>query len=145
MTRDLYAGRYYQLAETICSPSPIQRPRPKTLVGGSGERKTLRLVAQYADACNLFARDPAVVAHKLDVLARHCDSVGRDPATIQKTILVVGNNPLDDVDAFVSSMDEYARLGVEFAEVMPIGPDPVAFVSGLGDKVVPRLADLGAA
>ena len=140
-----YAGRYYQLAETICSPPPIQRPRPKILVGGSGERKTLRLVAEYADACNLFARDPAVVAHKLEVLARHCDSAGRDPATIEKTILVVGSNPLDDVDAFISRMDEYARLGVELAEVVPIGPDPVAFVSELGEQVVPRLADLGAA
>ena len=105
-----YAGRYYQLAETICSPPPIQRPRPKILVGGSGERKTLRLVAHYADACNLFARDPAVVAHKLEVLARHCESVGRDPATIEKTILVVGNNPLDDVDAFVSRMEESLGL-----------------------------------
>ena len=140
-----YAGRYYRLAETICSPLPVQRPRPKILVGGSGERKTLRLVAQYADACNLFARDSAVVAHKLEVLARHCDSAGRDPATIEKTILVVGENPLDDVDAFISRMDEYARLGVELAEVVPIGPDPVAFVSELGERVVPRLADLSAA
>jgi F420-dependent oxidoreductase-like protein len=140
-----YAGRYYQLAETICSPHPIQSPRPKILVGGSGERKTLRLVAQYADACNLFARDPAVVAHKLEVLARHCDSAGRDPATIEKTILVVGSNPLEDVEAFISSMEEYARLGIELAEVVPTGPDPVAFVSELGERVVPRLADLSAA
>ena len=140
-----YAGRYYQLAETICSPHPVQRPRPKILVGGSGERKTLRLVAQYADACNLFARDPAVVAHKLEVLARHCDRAGRDPATIEKTILVVGSNPLEDVEAFISSMEEYARLGVELAEVVPIGPDPVAFVSELGERVAPRLADLSAA
>jgi F420-dependent oxidoreductase-like protein len=108
-----YAGRYYELAETICSPPPIQKPRPRILVGGSGERKTLRLVAQYADACNLFAQDPAVVAHKLEVLARHCDSVGRDPATVQKTILAVGANPVDDVDGFISGMEYYAGLGVE--------------------------------
>jgi F420-dependent oxidoreductase-like protein len=56
-----YQGRYYELAETICSPRPIQKPRPRILVGGSGERKTLRLVAQYADACNLFAVEPAVI------------------------------------------------------------------------------------
>src|SRR3954470_5681066 len=49
-----YEGKYYQLAETICSPRPIQRPRPRILIGGGGERKTLRLVARYADACNLF-------------------------------------------------------------------------------------------
>ena len=74
-----YEGRHYQLAETICSPPPISSPRPRVLVGGSGERKTLRLVAQYADACNLFAFVPADVAHKLEVLSQHCDTQGRDP------------------------------------------------------------------
>jgi F420-dependent oxidoreductase-like protein len=140
-----YEGRYCQLTETICSPPPIQQPRPKILVGGSGERKTLRLVAQYADACNLFARDPAMVAHKLEVLARHCDTVGRDPATIEKTILAVGGNPLDDVDAFVAGMEQYARLGVDLVEVAPLGPDPVRFVTELSEKVVPRLAELSPA
>jgi F420-dependent oxidoreductase-like protein len=137
-----YQGRHYQLAETICSPPPVQKPRPKILVGGGGERKTLRLVAQYADACNVFARDPAVVAHKLEVLARHCDTAGRDPATIEKTILAVGVNPLDDVDGFIANMDEYARRGVELVEVVPAGPDPVAIVNQLGEHVVPRLAEL---
>jgi F420-dependent oxidoreductase-like protein len=139
-----YEGRHYQLAETICSPPPIQKPRPRILVGGSGERKTLRLVAQYADACNLFAPEPAVVAHKLDVLARHCDAVGRDPATIEKTILTVGGDPLHDLDAFIASMDQYARLGVELVDLVPAGPDPVALVTRLGEQVVPRLAELGA-
>jgi F420-dependent oxidoreductase-like protein len=139
-----YEGRHFQLAETICSPPPIQKPRPKILVGGSGERKTLRLVAQYADACNLFAPEPALVAHKLEVLARHCDAVGRDPATIQKTILTMGGNPLDDVDAFIASMEDYARLGVELVDVVPTGLDPVAMVSQLGEQVVPRLGQLGA-
>ena len=89
-----YEGRHYRLAETICSPRPISRPRPTILVGGSGERKTLRLVARYADACNLFAPDPEVVAHKLEVLARHCDAESRDPADIEKTILGFAD-PLD--------------------------------------------------
>ena len=73
-----YEGAHYQLAETLCSPPPVSSPRPRILIGGSGERKTLRLVATYADACNLFG-DAATVAHKLDVLRRHCDDVGRDP------------------------------------------------------------------
>jgi F420-dependent oxidoreductase-like protein len=137
-----YDGRHYQLAETICSPPPIQQPRPRILVGGSGERKTLRLVAQYADACNLFAPDPAVVAHKLDVLARHCDAVGRDVATVQKTILAVGSDPLRDVDSFLATMEEYARLGVELVDLVPMGPDPVGTVTRLAELVVARLDQL---
>ena len=136
-----YDGKYYQLAETICSPRPLQQPAPKILVGGSGERKTLKLVARYADACNLFAADPATVAHKLDVLARHCEAEGRDPATIATTILGFGN-PLDDVDAFISSMEGYAKLGVSLVEVMPTGPDPAAFATELGEKVVPKLKEV---
>jgi F420-dependent oxidoreductase-like protein len=138
-----FEGRHYLLAETICEPRPIQQPRPRILVGGGGERKTLRLVARYADACNLFAPEPALVARKLEVLAGHCEDAGRDPATVEKTILAVRHDPLADVDAFVAAMDEYARLGVELVEVTPRGPDPLAFVTRLGEEVVPRLAALG--
>jgi F420-dependent oxidoreductase-like protein len=139
-----YRGRHYQLAETICSPRPVRQPRPKILVGGSGERKTLKLVAQYADACNLFAPDPEVVAQKLEVLARHCDAESRDPATIRKTILGF-SDPVADVDGFLREMERYAALGVELVEVMPPGPDPAAWASRLGERVVPELANLGPA
>jgi hypothetical protein len=81
------------------------------------------------------------VAHKLDVLARHCDAEGRDPDTIQKTILGFAN-PLDDVDAFITSMEEYAKLGVTLVEVMPLVPDPAAWVTQLGERVVRQLAEL---
>jgi F420-dependent oxidoreductase-like protein len=137
-----YHGRHYQLAETICSPRPIQKPSPKIVVGGGGERKTLRLVARYADACNLFAFDPAVVAHKLDVLAGHCEAEGRDAARIEKTIVWALSNPLDDVNGFIASMGEYAKLGIELVEVMPIGPDPAAWVADLTAQVVPKLREL---
>jgi len=136
-----YHGRHYQLEETICSPRPIQQPGPKIMVGGSGERKTLRLVAQYADACNLFATSPDVVAHKLEVLDRHCEAEGRDPATIQKTTLGFGN-PLDDIDGFLRSMEEYAKLGIELVEIMPLVPDPAAWVTEIGQAVVTRMAEL---
>jgi alkanesulfonate monooxygenase SsuD/methylene tetrahydromethanopterin reductase-like flavin-dependent oxidoreductase (luciferase family) len=73
-----YQGRHYQLAETLCVPMPLSRPPPPILIGGGGERKTLRLVARYADACNLFASSPEDIAHKQDVLRAHCEAEGRD-------------------------------------------------------------------
>ena len=135
-----FEGRHYQLAETVCSPKPVQQPRPPVLIGGSGERKTLRLVARYADACNLFAPDPAVVARKLQVLEEHCADVGRDPAEISRTILAFAS-PLDDVRGFLSQMEQYAALGVDLVEVMPL-VDPVGTVRRLGAEVVPSLSQL---
>ena len=137
-----FVGTHYQLQETICSPRPVQSPRPRILVGGSGEQKTLRLVARYADACNLFAAEPAEVAHKLEVLDRHCADEQRDPATITRTILAM-SDPLADIDGFLASMEEYAALGIQMVDVMPLVEDPVAFVSRLGDEVIPRLAQIG--
>ena len=137
-----YEGKHYQLAETICSPRPIQQPRPKILIGGGGERKTLKLVARYADACNLFAMGTAEVQRKLDILERHCEDEGRDPAEIRKTILA-GANPLDDPDAFFASMEEYARLGFDLVEVRDAAPDPVSVITELGEKIVPRLREIG--
>ncbi|MGO9030037.1 MAG: LLM class F420-dependent oxidoreductase [Acidimicrobiales bacterium] len=136
-----YAGRYYHLAETICSPRPIQQPAPRILIGGSGEQKTLRLVARYADACNLFAADPSVVAHKLEVLARHCDAEDRDPSAIEKTILALVD-PLNDPDAFLASMGEYAGLGIDKVWISPLVPDPAAWVTQVTEQVLPRLRDL---
>src|SRR5512145_2323097 len=136
-----FDGKHYQLAETICSPPPISSPRPRILVGGGGERKTLRLVARHADACNLFASSPDDVAHKLEVLARHCDDEGRDPAEIDRTILAMAD-PTDDPDGFVAAMADYAKLGVTTVEVMPAG-DPVAFTTQVAERIVPALADLG--
>lgn len=83
-----FAGKHYQLADPLSSPQPLSQPHPPILIGGSGERKTLRLVAQYADACNLFMRAGIDgLRAKLDVLKRHCAAVGRDYAAIEKTSL----------------------------------------------------------
>jgi F420-dependent oxidoreductase-like protein len=81
-----FSGKHYRIEEALNSPRPIQPGGPPILIGGSGERKTLRLVARYADGCNLFG-DAATVKHKLDVLRKHCEDVGRDPAEITKTRL----------------------------------------------------------
>lgn len=85
-----FAGKHYQLAEPINSPQPLSQPHPPILIGGGGEKKTLRLVAQYGNACNLFAfAGLDQVKHKLDVLKGHCDAVGRDYAEIERTALGV--------------------------------------------------------
>jgi F420-dependent oxidoreductase-like protein len=86
-----FEGRHYRLERPLCSPLPLQKPHPPIMVGGAGERRTLRMVAQYGDACNLFAYgDLAVLDHKLRVLRGHCDAVGRPYAEIEKTTLGLG-------------------------------------------------------
>ncbi|AOS62936.1 LLM class F420-dependent oxidoreductase [Actinoalloteichus hymeniacidonis] len=136
-----FDGKHYRLAETLCSPQPINRP--KVLIGGGGERKTLRLVAQYGDACNLFASSVEEVEHKLAVLRRHCDDLGRDYTTIQKTILAGGLQPDPGThDEFVRQMAGYAGLGVHRVIVMPTGGLPAAWIDGVA-PIVPKLAELG--
>jgi F420-dependent oxidoreductase-like protein len=81
-----FNGKYYQIRNAYCNPKPIQKPSPPILVGGSGERKTLKIVAKYADACNLFG-SPETVRKKLNILKEHCKSVGRDYNSILKTKL----------------------------------------------------------
>jgi len=140
-----FEGKHYRLAETLCAPQPIQRPRPPILIGGAGEKKTLRLVAQYADVWNisLAAGPPDETRHKLDVLNRHCDDVGRDPVDIRKTVGILVD-PLADVDGFVSTAAEYAALGFDLVNVIPLPhiTDPAGFVSRLGEEVVPKLAQV---
>ena len=133
-----FEGRHYQLAETICSPPPVQQRVP-VMVGGSGERKTLRLVAQHADACNLFATSPDEVRHKIEVLDRHCDDVGRNPAEVTRTI-ITSDDPFDD--DFLPAMAAYAALGVEQVWCGPNDDDPTGWVERVCEQVLPRLQDL---
>ncbi len=142
-----YTGRHYRLAETLNSPQPLQK-RPSIMIGGSGEKKTLRLVARYADASNIFAGPQigsAEIARKLDVLADHCMREGTDFEAIAKTVLWVVPVATDAAAgaAFVEGMREYAALGIEQVHVMPFATDPVAFVEALGAHVVGGLSALG--
>ena len=142
-----YHGRHYTLAETINVPQPIARPHPPIMIGGGGERKTLRLVAQYADACNLFAGPqvgPDAVAAKLQVLASHCRDVGTDVDAIRKTILWVGPLETDAAGgrAFVETMKAYREVGIEEVHVMPGPGDPVAYVHAIGQHVLPTLSEV---
>ncbi len=137
-----FEGKHYQLAETVCTPKPIQDGGPPIFIGGSGERKTLRLVAKNADACNLYGFDPDEMKHKIDVLDAHCADVGRDPGEVRRTALA-GGNPFDDLDAFLQKMDAYAGIGIDQVWVMPPAEDPVGHVERLCEEVLPRLRDLG--
>lgn len=137
-----YNGKHYQLAETVCEPQPIRRP--PILIGGSGEKKTLRLVAHYADIWNTTDSEPDVLKHKIDVLTRHCDNVGRDPADVRKTLGLFAD-PFADPDGYLKNLEGYAELGVEMINIGPVPgtPDPVGFVQRFGDELMPRLAQIG--
>lgn len=135
-----YAGTHYRLAEPVNVPPPVQSP-PPIMIGGSGEKKTLRMVAQYADACNIFGDTPEAVGHKLDVLRGHCDRLGTDYDAIEKT-MIVGTDPTEDPDAFLRSMEPFAELGISMITVGPAGDDPVAWTTTMCQDLVPRLAEL---
>jgi F420-dependent oxidoreductase-like protein len=136
-----YDGRHYQLAETRCVPPPISKPRPPIMIGGGGETKTLRLVARYADMCNVFATTPAEVAHKLEVLRQHCETEGRDYDSIEKTALAT-RPALTDVDSFLADVNEYAALGVTEIQIMP-DRHPVEFIERVAEQVAPRVVAIG--
>ncbi|HEV7762353.1 MAG TPA: LLM class F420-dependent oxidoreductase [Acidimicrobiales bacterium] len=136
-----YEGRHYRLEETLCRPAPVSRPRPRILIGGGGERKTLRLVAQYADACNLMGT-PDEVAHKIDVLRRHCDAVGRDPAEIEVTAMFRNLPPEPSVDDVVRSAEAFAAIGVSTLVTGAIGDDPAGWLEATLGPAMDRIAAL---
>ena len=136
-----FEGEHYRLAETICRPRPLQAPRPPILIGGGGERKTLRLVARYGDACNLFDLGTDEVARKIDVLRGHCADVGRDPGEIDVTV----TTPFDAAarpDEFLEQMRAYAAVGVGQVWVNVPPADPTGFVEAVCERVLPDLATL---
>ena len=156
-----FNGVHYQLAEPICQPRPVSRPHPKILVGGTGEQKTLRLVAQYADACNFLLRDQGAdfVRQKLDVLKAHCDVVGRDFSEIEITTMG-GFRPLSrsGAESTMSPQQAIDRCGMLANEgvdqvILPIGavdaPESrdvvardiipaIASIQPAGRKIVPQ-------
>ncbi len=136
-----YEGTHYRLAETVNVPPAYQRPHPPILVGGSGEKKTLRLVAQYAQMCNIFGEGPDAVARKLDILRGHCESVGTDYDAIEKSVITMADSQADP-DAFLREMEAYAAVGVDTVTLVPGGDDPVAWTTNVVEKVLPRLADI---
>ncbi len=117
-----YEGKHYQLARPINSPQAVQKPHPPILIGGGGERKTLKLVAQYGDACNLFARlPPPELKRKLDILREHCAAIGRPYEEIEKTTLSSyrltrdGRNGSTTPTALLEHLAQLAELGIDQA------------------------------
>ncbi len=137
-----YQGKHYQLAEPINHPQPISKPHPPILIGGGGEKKTLRFVAQYADACNLFLRDDLETPHhKLDVLKRHCDSVGRDFNEIERTATVWIDPAQQSPQAIIAFCRSAADLGFEHMMAIVPGIYSMRPLEILAREVIPAIAE----
>ncbi|MFF4361397.1 LLM class F420-dependent oxidoreductase [Streptomyces sp. NPDC001604] len=138
-----FEGKHYELAETLCVPEPVSSPHPEIMIGGGGEKKTLRLVARYGDACNLFATSPEEVRHKLDVLRGHCEAEGRDYDRIRKTVAYMGESATaGDLDAFTRDISGYTKLGLDTVILVPRLGEPAAWIESFAAPAVQRLAGL---
>jgi alkanesulfonate monooxygenase SsuD/methylene tetrahydromethanopterin reductase-like flavin-dependent oxidoreductase (luciferase family) len=137
-----YTGKHYRLERTLNVPAALSKPHPPILIGGTGEQKTLRLVARYAQACNLFPV-PDVV-QKLDVLRGHCDREGRDYDEIEKTVIFpfdVGPNG-ERIGETIDALRQRARQGFQVAHGGVVGVSRITPLEVIGREVVPAVADL---
>jgi len=130
-----YEGKHYHLARTLNSPQPLRRV--PVLIGGSGERKTLRLVAQYADACNLFPAPD--LDRKLDVLRQHCADVGRDYDEIRKTVMLPLDAGVDGsrADELLAQLEQLAKLGIEHVHGWVPQVATIRPLEALAERVIP--------
>ncbi len=140
-----YKGKYYHLERTLCSPLPLSKPHPPIMIGGGGEKRSLRLVAQYADACNLFARmGDETLRHKLDVLKRHCDEVGRDYSAIERTTLGtvwLAPDKMSPKDV-ITEIQHLADLGIQQCIFNMPNVHEVTPVETFGKHIIPEVAGL---
>ena len=146
-----YTGRHYQLVRPLNSPAAVQRPHPPILIGGSGERKTLRMVARYADACSLFDLPGSEfadnIAHKLGVLRGHCAAEGRDYDEIEKTIASTfdpGDDPKAGLPGLLDHLRELAALGIGHVLLSPRQPWDEAILDAVA-SIVPDVHAIEAA
>jgi len=134
-----FDGKHYHLGATLNSPQSLSRPHPPILIGGAGERKTLRLVARYADACNIF--DSPELAHKLDVLREHCANEGRDYAEIEKTAQVrfsLGEHG-ENVAQTIEHLHELAGLGIQVAHGTLTDVSSPYALDLMAEQIIPAL------
>jgi alkanesulfonate monooxygenase len=140
-----FEGKHYHLAETMNVPQAIQKPHPRILIGGSGEKKTLRLVAKYADACNIFGQAGAGwVKQKLDVLRAHCEREGRDYNDIEKTVLFVSNPGPNGENAsqILDQLAQFSEAGAQTVIGALIGVEDIKPLEAMGRDVIPAAAKL---
>ena len=137
----LYHGKHNHLEETLCSPQPLTRPHPPVLVAGGGEKKTLRLVAQYADACNLYGPVETVSA-KLDILKQHCDRLGRDYGSIEKTTLGTIDLRPDKMSSsdVIAECRRLAGIGVQHAIFNIPNVHEITPLEVFGREIIPAVA-----
>lgn len=142
---DGFDGVHYKMGSTLNSPQPISNPHPPIMIGGMGEQKTLKFVAKYADTTNLFARIGVdALKHKLKVLQKHCDELGRDHNEIEKTTLgtvelIPGKQSEDDV---ISQLKSLANIGIDHAIVNIPNIYEIKPIETLRDEIIPAISDL---
>lgn len=141
-----YEGRHYQLAETLCVPQPLSRPHPPILIGGMGERKTLRMVAQYAQGCNLFLfAGVDGLRHKLGVLREHCERLGRDEGEIHKTTLGTwslsrdGREGTQTPQQALDTLHALAEIGIDEAIFNVPDVHDLRTLDLVGEEIAPHL------
>lgn len=139
-----YAGAHYQLPEPMNNPLPLSKPHPPILIGGAGEKKTLRLVAQYADVCNLFAfMGNEELARKLEVLKRHCADVGRDYDEIERTALGavnLGEGGMSTAE-LIDMCRGLADIGIQHFIFSMANVDQIAPIETIGREVIPAVVE----
>ena len=140
-----YEGKHYQLAETLNSPQSLQRPHPRIMIGGTGEKKTLRLVARYADACNIFAHEGLpFVEKKLATLREHCEREGRSYDDIEKTaytMMMPGPNGENSAQ-LVDQLGKLSEIGVQTVLGAVIGVETITPLEAIGRDIIPQIANL---
>jgi F420-dependent oxidoreductase-like protein len=134
--RATVTGKFYTVRDAYNSPRPVHGRIP-VLVAGSGEKRTLDLVARYGDACNVFAGSPPDIRHKFDVLADHCERVGRDPAEITKTVFAFDTSDLSALEASARALTAAGADGM-----IIVGPEDPARIPAIGRVLADVFPDL---
>ncbi len=140
-TEEAFAGRRFRAGRLLNSPQSLSRPRPPIMIGGGGERKTLRLVAQYADATNVFG-GPAAIHHKYEVLREHCAAIGRDPDEIERSTLQRVDLGADSPAQIIDRFGELADAGAQHVIFSVTNVADSANLERLGRDVIPQLRGL---